>query len=186
ATTPDEFGVPVVNFEKTTRGSSAKASIFGGDGNDEFNVNHNEAELFLFGEDGDDVFAVFTFLALTDASSTDPVNLPTLDDGTGFETIVRGGSGNDHIHIGGEPPVLVFDPPPSIVQPAPIRQVSYDTEFTPVLIDAPAFTRTVPLADLSNLQAYAAQYRDPGGNAGVSVQSINFAPITINFFFFSW
>jgi hypothetical protein len=263
ATTPDEFNVPVVNFEKTTRGSSAKASIFGGDGNDEFNVNHNEAELFLYGEDGDDVFAVFTFLVLKDADNND-VNLTTLDGGAGhnsyeylqnapvhvnggngndtlivtgtpiadtfivtdkfiagagrqvlfdsniekvivqgaggdddiyvlstkagsnFETVVRGGSGNDRIHVGGDAPVLVFDPPPQTVQPAPIKQVTYVTERTPVLNDPLAFSRTVPLTDLSNLAAYASQYRDPGGNAAVSVLGINFAPVTFNFFFFSW
>jgi len=263
ATTPDQFGIPVVNFEQTTRGSSAKASIYGGDGNDEFNVNHNEAELFLYGENGDDVFAVFTFLVLKDEANND-VNLTTLDGGeghnsyeylqnapvhvnggagndtliitgtpiadvfivtdkyvagagrqvliednvekviiqgaggddeiyvlstkggSGFETIVRGGSGNDHVHVGGEPPVMVFDPPPTIVKPAPIQQVRYVIEQTPVVIDPPAFTRTVPLADIANLQAYAAQYRDPGGNAQVSLQTINSAPISFNFWFFSW
>src|SRR6185436_15015740 len=116
ATTPDEFNVPVVNFEKTTRGTSASMSVFGGAGNDEFDVNHNEAELFLFGEDGDDVFAVFTFLVLKDEADN-TVNFTTLDGGTGnnsYEYLqnapvhINGGPGKDTLIITGTPIADVF------------------------------------------------------------------------------
>ena len=268
ATTPDEFGVPVVNFEQTTRGTSALMTVYGGDHDDEFNVNHNEAELRLFGQDGDDVFAVNTFLVLTAEGSDAPVNLTTLDGGTGsnsyqylqnapvlinggagndtviitgtpigdvfvvtdqyiagagrqvlisnniervviqgaggadeiyvlstnerltnsgvpFETVVSGGSGNDRVHVGGEPPVLVFDPPPSTVQPAPIRTVNYVTQYVPVVVDPGPISRVIPLYDVNNLSAYAQQYAGPGGDAAVQLNRINYAPTVINYFFFS-
>src|SRR5262249_50165399 len=46
-------GVPVADKENMTKGNSADLYIFGLDGDDTFEVNHNSAKLFLHGGDGD-------------------------------------------------------------------------------------------------------------------------------------
>ncbi|MCX8496273.1 MAG: hypothetical protein ORN51_08840, partial [Akkermansiaceae bacterium] len=270
ATVPDSFGIPVVNFEKTTKGNSAKLSVWGGEGDDEFDVNHNEAELFLYGEAGDDVFAVNTYLVLTSSGKGDtPVNLSTLDGGAGhnsyqylqnapvhinggtgndtliitgtpiadifivtdqyiagagrqvlidsniekiiiqsaggndeiyvlstsnrptnggatFETIVRGGSGDDRVYVGGDPPVLVFDPPPIVVQPASVSTVSYETVTTAITVDPAPFVKTISPAEANDagLAALKRRYALGGNDAVVQVIGTTFAVVTQSFNFF--
>ena len=62
ATTLDSRGIPVVDFDHTTPGVTSRAQVFGGTGNDEFEINYNKAEIWLYGESGDDTFIVNTFL----------------------------------------------------------------------------------------------------------------------------
>ena len=92
-------------------------SVFGGAGDDEFNVNHNEAELFLFGEDGDDVFAVFTFLVLKDVRATAPSTSPPSTAAPATNSVrdlqnapvhINGGPGKDTLIITGTPIADVF------------------------------------------------------------------------------
>ena len=61
-TTLDSRGVPVVDLSRTTPGVTAPTQIFGGTGNDEFEVNYNRAEIWLYGETGDDLFIINTYL----------------------------------------------------------------------------------------------------------------------------
>lgn len=187
-------GIPIVDLHHLTNGVSAPAYIYGGTGDDYFQVDHNAAELFLFGQEDDDTFVINTFLVLSDdpedpASITNlarlfggtgenryqylqnaPVNIfggPGIDtvviNGTaisdtfiitdkfvagagrivpytGIEKLeingagggdniyilsspahlsvtVRGGTGDDNIHLGGDHPTLFFDPPAFTYQP---------------------------------------------------------------------
>src|SRR6185503_16244093 len=115
------------------------------------------------------------------AGGDDDIYVLSTNAGAGFETIVRGGSGADRIHIGG-------DPPPKTVPQPPKKVVTYvDQEFS-VPVFTPAFTKVVPLTDLNadSLQAYARQYHNIGGDAAVSVIGINFAPVTYSFNFFGF
>lgn len=50
-----------------------------------------------------------------------PDQIYVLSTSSSFETTVIGGSGDDTIHIGGEPPPLVFDPPAYTYTPPAIR-----------------------------------------------------------------
>ncbi|HSO01728.1 MAG TPA: hypothetical protein VLS46_04325, partial [Gaiellaceae bacterium] len=71
-----------------------------------------------------------------------------LSTGTTFETIITGGSGDDVIHIGGDHPTLVFDPPPFTYTP-PAFEVALPPElvFQEVPLDADGFTFTIGLFD---------------------------------------
>src|SRR5262249_45959972 len=106
----DEFGVEVVNTLQTTPGTSAKMTVRGGSGDDEFNVFHNEAELFLYGDDGDDAFALFSFLVQGGTGPGGAINLTTIDGGTGNNSYnylqnapvkIVGGAGIDTLTITG-------------------------------------------------------------------------------------
>jgi Ca2+-binding RTX toxin-like protein len=265
----DEFGVEVVDPESTTAGTSAPMTVFGNEGDDEFNVFHNQAELFLYGDnlvddpnstadDGDDVFAVFTFLVRTDEANA-TVNLTTISGGggsnsyeylqnapveivggggsdtltitgTGLDdvfvvtdtfiagagrqlllnddieniivngaggndqiyvlgtkagsiTTVRGGSGDDTIHLGGDHPVLVFDPPPSIVQPPSTQKVELVVETELVTVDPAPFARVVSLAELPIIAALNAAGEVLRYGGVVTNTKINFFTQRINVFF---
>jgi hypothetical protein len=196
------LGIPIADTLNMTNGNSHVVTVYGGDGDDEFEVNHNAAKLFLSGENGDDTFIINTFLVLTDASNQQVANLATLFGGAGsnryqylqnapvyisggagidtivingtpirdvfivtstsivgagrivyftgierleinsasgddeiyvlsspteLEVTVRGGSGNDNIHLGGNPEALIFDPPAFEYQPP-----SYQVQDAPV------------------------------------------------------
>ena len=68
-------GVPVVDLANTTPGVTARTQIFGGSGNDEFEINYNKAEIWLYGETGDDLFIINTFL-VEKTDLLDPENRP--------------------------------------------------------------------------------------------------------------
>ena len=105
-------GIPIVNVAHMSNGNSNLLYIYGGLGDDEFEVNHNAAELFLFGEENDDTFVINTFLVLND-NPDDPgsiSNLSRLFGGTGSNRYVylqnapvniSGGSGTDTVVING-------------------------------------------------------------------------------------
>ncbi|MEW6156754.1 MAG: Ig-like domain-containing protein, partial [Verrucomicrobiota bacterium] len=107
-------GIPIADTKHMSSGNSAVLYIYGGGQNDNFEVNHNVAELFLFGEAGDDRFVINTFLVLSDKPD-DPgaiSNLARLFGGTGtnrYEYLqnapvnIFGGSGNDTVVINGTP-----------------------------------------------------------------------------------
>ena len=57
-----DASVPVVDLDKTSAGVSNRTQVFGGTGNDEFEINYNKAEIWLYGETGDDLFIINTFL----------------------------------------------------------------------------------------------------------------------------
>ncbi len=61
-----------------------------------------------------------------------PDNIYILSTSPAFETTVVGGSGDDTIHVGGQPPVLVFDPPAFEYQPPAFRiQLPPDVVYSP-------------------------------------------------------
>jgi Ca2+-binding RTX toxin-like protein len=187
------LGIPIADTENMTNGNSAVMTIYGEDGDDEFEVNHNTAKLYLHGGADDDTFVINTFLTLADQNNPDDIaNLSTLFGGTGtdryeylqnapvnisggtgtdtivingtpirdvfiitelyvagagrivnftqiekievnagggsdliyvlssdpnLEVTIRGGSGDDTIHLGGDPPTLLFNPPAYTYQP---------------------------------------------------------------------
>ena len=78
-----------------SRGISFPTTVYGGDGDDAFNVYSNKALLKLFGEDGNDEFVVRAFLIVgtDDLASTD--------------TEIRGGDGDDHIQYNINAPVSI-------------------------------------------------------------------------------
>ncbi|MGB8167836.1 MAG: calcium-binding protein, partial [Chthoniobacteraceae bacterium] len=61
-----------------------------------------------------------------------PDNIYVLATSPAFETTVVGGSGDDTIHVGGQPPTLVFDPPSFEYQPPTFRiQLPPDVVYSP-------------------------------------------------------
>ncbi len=200
-----EYGIPIADTENMTNGNSAVMTIYGEDGDDEFEVNHNIAKLYLHGGAHDDTFVINTFLTLADQENPDDIgnlstlfggggnnryeylqNAPvTIAGGTGIDTIIingtpigdvfivtdmyaagagrivpftdvekitinaaggadkiyilstnpelevtiRGGSGDDTIHLGGNPPTLAFDPPAITYYPKP-----YQVQDPPVTV----------------------------------------------------
>ena len=68
--------------------------------------------------------------------------------GNQFETVITGGSGDDTIHVGGDPPTLVFDPPAFTYTP-PAFTVALPPElvFTDHSFNLNNFTMTVSLFD---------------------------------------
>ncbi|MEW6157779.1 MAG: hypothetical protein AB1813_10120, partial [Verrucomicrobiota bacterium] len=200
------FGLPIADTNNMTNGNSHVMSVYGEEGNDEFEVNHNKAEQFLNGGNGDDTFVINTFLTLKEnpGRPEDVTNLATLFGGDGanrysylqnapvtiaggpgndtivingtaigdvfvvtdkfavgagrivyfteverievngasggdeiyvmssdpnLTVVIRGGSGNDKIHLGGEHPITIFDPPAFIYQPP-----SYQVQDPPVQV----------------------------------------------------
>ena len=87
-----------------SRGVSVPATIYGGVGNDIFQVYHNTAALRLEGDDGDDSFVIRAFVVLNDAAKQAmtqinsgagadniqyALNAPvSIDGGDGFDTVV--------------------------------------------------------------------------------------------------
>ena len=53
-----------------------------------------------------------------------PDDIYVLATGDAFETVITGGSGDDTIHVGGDPPTLVFDPPPFTYTPPPFERAA--------------------------------------------------------------
>ena len=220
-TTIDENNISVVDVDNMTPGISVLTNIYGGSGDDYFEVNHNLATLWLYGNTGDDTFVLNTFLVKKDVADTleeqrtlgivggegknsydmrvDEEEIGDLYDylqngnviidggpgtdtivinGTaisdlfvitenfvagagryvtfenierleingaagddqiyvlstaeGMETVVRGGSGNDEIHMGGDAPAVHFDPPEFLFSPEAVL-VQNLREIYPVL-----------------------------------------------------
>jgi hypothetical protein len=84
-----------------TPGTSKHMAIYGGVGNDQFQIYHNRAVLNLYGEDGDDKFVVRAFVILDDKSKQAMNNLAG---GNGVDEInyainaplnIDGGAGED-------------------------------------------------------------------------------------------
>ncbi|HEX2649809.1 MAG TPA: DUF4347 domain-containing protein [Burkholderiales bacterium] len=89
--------------DKLTNGISYQAFLFGGDGDDSFEVNHNLAEVFLNGEAGNDRFVINANLtndAQSNISGGDGSNhieyvqnaKVFIDGGTGFDVVVINGT----------------------------------------------------------------------------------------------
>ncbi|MBL4898889.1 MAG: hypothetical protein JKX76_04465, partial [Colwellia sp.] len=198
-------GIPIADIKHMSNGNSADLFVYGGIGDDQFEVNHNSAAVFLFGEENDDTFIVNTFLVLNDDLDNPGSisNLTKLFGGTGsnryvylqnapvnifggsgvdtvvvngtaiadtfvitekfvagagrltffsgieklevnasggdddiyvlaapahLEVTIRGGNGDDKIHLGGDHPTLFFDPPAFIYQPP-----SFDVQDLPYI-----------------------------------------------------
>ncbi len=104
-------GVPVADTSNMTNGVSNQTIVYGEAGDDEFEVDHNIAELFLSGGAGDDRFVVNTFITVTDANGnvTNTANLYGGDGNNHYEHVVdapieiNGGSGIDTVVITGTP-----------------------------------------------------------------------------------
>ncbi len=109
-------GIPVADTDNMTHGNSAVMYVFGQDGNDLFEVNHNAAKLYLHGGDHDDTFIINTFLVIPDPTNNtvdgqeDILNLSNLFGGDGSNkytylqnapVFINGGSGNDTLVING-------------------------------------------------------------------------------------
>ena len=78
-----------------SRGISFAATIYGGDGEDQFAIYSNQAPLSLFGEDGNDTFIVRAFLLAS-----------TGDTASGLTT-VDGGDGDDYVEYNVNAPVAI-------------------------------------------------------------------------------
>ncbi|MFA7063647.1 MAG: calcium-binding protein, partial [Methanomethylophilus sp.] len=91
----DEIETVETTLGILSRGISYATTIYGGDGNDEFSVYSNKAELQMFGEDGNDSFVVRAFVIKdsSDLASTD--------------TLVSGGDGDDNIQYNINAPVSI-------------------------------------------------------------------------------
>ena len=107
-------GVPIADTRNMTNGVSAVMVVYGEDGNDKFEVNHNAAKLFLHGGDGDDTFIINTFITLREQTPEGEAiaNLNTLFGGNGNNrydyvqnapVFINGGAGTDTITINGTP-----------------------------------------------------------------------------------
>ncbi len=110
---PKPVGVQTIATTRgwLTYGNYAEFSIYGGDGDDYFEVNHNQAELKLYGENGDDVFWVKTYLeegsALSTVAGGTGANLIRyvangplkIDGGAGFDRIILEGTEADDIFV---------------------------------------------------------------------------------------
>jgi hypothetical protein len=97
ATVLNNENVPVVDLANTTNGVSAETFIYGGAGNDRFEINHNRAVLWLFGEEDDDRFVQYSFLV--DLNST------TLPLSSQDNVTLSGGSGSNEYQLGDPGPL---------------------------------------------------------------------------------
>ncbi|MFC1533492.1 hypothetical protein ACFL7M_09040, partial [Thermodesulfobacteriota bacterium] len=85
-----------------------------------------------------------------------PDQIYILSTGESFETTVVGGSGDDTIHIGGDHPPLVFDPPPYTYTPPAIEvQLPPEVVYTPYTLNLSGATFEV------DLWRYLAHWEDP-------------------------
>src|SRR5204863_4831652 len=75
-----------------------------------------------------------------------PDEIWILSDSNTIETTVDGGTGDDTIHIGGAPPILVFDPPSFTYTPPAFTVTLPPTiAFDPATINLDGFTFNVSL-----------------------------------------
>ena len=91
----DHFPTTLTTQGYLSNGISFPATLYGGDGEDTFNVNRNLAELSMFGENDNDTFVVRSFVAL------DP------DDPKKPFTNINGGQGADFIAFTVNAPVNI-------------------------------------------------------------------------------
>ena len=154
------------------------ASLFGESGNNRYEYVQN-APVFLQGGDGIDTVVIngtpigdtfvvtetivagagriiyFTGMErveINGAAGDDEIYI--LSTSTDFETIVRGGSGDDKIHLGGKHPTLILDPPEFIYQPPPFqvqdppvvdyRNFTYDPGRWTIYVSESVFTSRNP------------------------------------------
>ena len=168
-------------------------SITGGAGSDQYEYLQN-APVFIDGGDGfdtvvlngtpiGDVFVVtdrFTVGAgrqvfyenierfeLNAAGGDDEIYV--LSTSPAIETIIRGGTGDDEIHLGGDHPAIPFDPEAKNVPQADFTVTEEFSETTTVVTPQAAFTVIVPIFQLFNLDALEDSL---GGD--ITVQNINF------------
>jgi len=74
-----------------------------------------------------------------------------------IETVVRGGSGNYTIHLGGDHPVAIIDPPPEIIQGPGITVENVTEEIIEIEVDPEPFTTVVSAGELGDLTALGAR-----------------------------
>jgi len=86
-----------------SNGVSYATTVYGGDGEDTFNVYHNKGTLRLEGEAGDDAFVVRAFVTLP-ADPDDPMAEPVAAQG---QTDLKGGAGADTIQYAINAPVNI-------------------------------------------------------------------------------
>ena len=91
----DQFPTTLTTQGYLSNGISFPATLYGGDGEDNFNVNRNLAELSMFGENDNDTFIVRSFVAV------DP------DDPKKPFTNINGGQGADFIAFTVNAPVNI-------------------------------------------------------------------------------
>lgn len=107
-------GVPVADRNNMTSGISAEMIVYGGDGDDYFEINHNLAKLYLHGGDHDDTFVINTFLTLNENPDdrNEITNLINLFGSGGSNrysylqnapVFINGGDGIDTVVINGTP-----------------------------------------------------------------------------------
>ena len=89
-----------------TYGNYSEFAIYGGDGDDYFEVNHNQAELKLYGEAGDDVFWVKTYL----------------EEGSALSTVTGGAGSNLIRYVANGPPSRSMAAPASIASSSRARR----------------------------------------------------------------
>ena len=107
----DEFTATLTTLGYLSEGIDKATVIYGGDGNDEFQVYSNKADLSLFGEAGDDTFIVRAFLVadgthikvdggVGDDTIRYNIDAPVqVDGGTGFNTLVLLGTEADDTFV---------------------------------------------------------------------------------------
>ena len=101
-----------------------------------------------------------------------------------IETVVRGGSGNDTIHLGGDHPVQVFDPPPVTLQSRGVTVEKVTTETITNTIDPAPFQKVVSIDELrDNPEGIEARF---GGLIDDDKTIINSVDVFISFSFFGF
>jgi len=97
----DEFDTTLTTRGYLSNGISYRTTLEGGDGNDEFTVYHNSAELDLLGGSGDDIFTVRAF-------ALEGSQLSTISGGQGADQVeyvinapidIQGGDGVDTVRV---------------------------------------------------------------------------------------
>ena len=97
---PNPEGEGTVSVVETTAGTSTDTRLFGGGGNDYFQVFRSKGETWLFGDAGDDTFLVKATLGITNLGSGKGKNkvgfnrnAPLhIDGGSGFDTFILEGT----------------------------------------------------------------------------------------------
>jgi len=146
----------LVLTDSETKDIANLTTLFGGAGNNRYTYLQN-APVFISGGAGIDTIVIngtpigdlfivtdkyvvgagrvvyFTGierLEINSAGGDDDIYI--LSSNADLEITVRGGSGNDEVHLGGDPPPLIFDPPPFSFQPP-----SYQVQDAPVDVVLP-------------------------------------------------
>jgi aspartate 1-decarboxylase len=117
----DSYGVGTVLTTRgyLSHGTTSPLSLFGGNDNDKFLLQHNLGVMFVFGEAGDDIVVLRSFLILnvteeSTCSRQQALNFTSPSNSTvvRLNITISGGEGNDQ---------LQFDMSPEYVQNAPVQ-----------------------------------------------------------------